>query len=74
MREGVTEEEVEADNVAEAEVVVTVVLSDFSDLGRELSVRTPIEVSWKRFWSFSTSKCTFQYPLSAFITLLHVLQ
>lgn len=74
MREGVTEAEVEVDEGTEAEVVATVVLSVFSDLGRELSARTPIEVSWKRFWPFSTSRCTFQYLLSAFITLLHVLQ
>lgn len=71
---GVTKAEAEADEETEAEVVVAVVLSIISDLGRELSKGTPIEVSWKRFWSFSTSKYTIQYPLSTFITLLQVLQ
>lgn len=55
---GVTEAEVEADEGTEAEAVAAVALSVSSDLGRELSAGTPIEVSWKRFWSFSTSKCT----------------
>lgn len=71
---GVTEAEVEADEGMEAEVAAAVVLGIFSDLGREPSEGTPIEVSWKRFWPFSTSRCTLQYLLSTFITLLHVLQ